>query len=146
MLQVSQEISRVVETISQVDSKPVEALSTTKTTKKGSKTAKRKETEKKTPPATKDVVLPSTIDGIMKHLLEKVSPATEAVEMAGALEDVRDKLTTMISGGTPVLFQFGKRARELKSYPPTATLNENDIARLNSEIRTWSTKLKEVSR
>ncbi len=141
-----EEISRVVETVSQVSSKPAEAPSTTKTTKKGSKAPKRKEPEKKTPPVSEEVVLPGTIDGIMKHLLEKVSPATEAVEMADALEDVRDKLTTIISGGTPVLFQFGKRARELKSYPPTATLNENDIARLNSEIRTWSTKLKEVSR
>lgn len=141
-----EEISKVVETVSRVSSTTDEAPSITKTTKKSSKATKRKEPEKKTPPVIEEVVLPGTIDGIMKHLLEKVSPATEAVEMANALEDVRDRLTTMISGGTPVLFQFGKRARELKSYPPTATLNENDIARLNSEIRTWSTKLKEVSR
>jgi hypothetical protein len=65
--------------------------------------------------------------------------------MAVTLEAVRDKLTTIIQGHTPVLFQFGKRARELKSYPPTATLNENDIARLNKEIRDWSIKLKKVS-
>jgi chromosome segregation ATPase len=141
-----EEISKVVENVAQVARPIAESPHSTKTTKKTSKAAKRKETEAKTPPAAEEVVLPSTIDGIMKHLLEKVSPATEAIEMADALEVARDKLTTTISGGTPVLFQFGKRARELKSYPPTATLNENDIARLNSEIRTWSTKLKEVTR
>ncbi len=141
-----EEINKVVEDVSQVTRAVTESPSATKTTKKTSKATKRKEVEKKTPPAFEEEVLPSTIDGIMKQLLDKVSPATEAVEMADALEIVRDQLTTMISGGTPVLFQFGKRARELKSYPPTAPLNENDIARLNSEIRTWTTKLKEVTR
>jgi len=52
----------------------------------------------------------------------------------------------MIKGHTPVLFQFGKKARELKSYPPTATLNENDIASLNTEIRAWTSKLKEIAK
>jgi chromosome segregation ATPase len=141
-----EEISKVVEDVSQVTRAVNESPSATKATKKTSKTTKRKEVEKKTPPAVEEVVLPSTIDGIMKQLLDQVSPATEAIEMADALEIVRDQLTTMITGGTPVLFQFGKRARELKSYPPTATLNENDIARLNSEIRNWSTKLKEVTK
>jgi len=141
-----EEIRKVVEDVSQVTRSVVEPPSGTKTIKKTAKVTKHKEIEEKTPLAPEEVALPSTIDGIMKHLLEKVSPATEAVEMADALETVRDKLTTMISGGTPVLFQFGKRARELKSYPPTATLNENDIARLNSEIRNWSTKLKAVTK
>jgi len=139
-----EEISKVVENISQVTRTVIEDPASTKTTKKTTKATKRKETEEKTPP--EDVVLLSTIDGIMKRLLEKVSPATEAIEMADALEVARDELTSTISGGTPVLFQFGKRARELKSYPPTATLNENDIARLNSEIRNWSTKLREITR
>ena len=74
-----------------------------------------------------------------------VIPQTEATEMAEALEEVRDELTTMIKGHTPVLFQFGKRARELKSYPPTATLNENDIASLSREIKSWKSKLKEMT-
>ncbi|TFG14837.1 hypothetical protein EU537_02545 [Candidatus Thorarchaeota archaeon] len=85
--------------------------------------------------------LPSDIDGLMANLKNLVNPKTEAKEMARALEQVRDKLTTLIEGHTPVLFQFGKRARELKSYPPTATLNENDIARLNKDLRDWSKKL-----
>ncbi len=89
--------------------------------------------------------LPSTIDALMDNLMTLVVPQTEATEMAEALEEVRDELTTMIKGHTPVLFQFGKRARELKSYPPTATLNENDIASLSREIKTWKGKLKEVA-
>ena len=89
--------------------------------------------------------LPSTIDAIMDNLMTLVIPQTEATEMAEALEEVRDKLTTMIKGHTPVLFQFGKRARELKSYPPTATLNENDIASLSREIKSWKSKLKEIA-
>ncbi|MFW9787635.1 MAG: hypothetical protein ACFFE2_03335 [Candidatus Thorarchaeota archaeon] len=89
--------------------------------------------------------LPSTIDNLMDNLMTLVIPQTEAAEMAEALEEVRDELTTMIKGHTPVLFQFGKRARELKSYPPTATLNENDIASLSREIKSWKSKLKEVA-
>ncbi len=90
--------------------------------------------------------LPSTIDGLMDRLLKVVTPQTEAATMAKALEEIRDQLTTIIQGHTPVFFQFGKIARELKSYPPTATLNENDIARLNKEIRSWTVKLKEIAR
>lgn len=89
--------------------------------------------------------LPSTIDALMDNLMTLVVPQTEATEMAEALEEVRDELTTMIKGHTPVLFQFGKRARELKSYPPTATLNENDIASLSREIKSWKSKLKEMA-
>ncbi|TFG30789.1 hypothetical protein EU527_14025 [Candidatus Thorarchaeota archaeon] len=99
----------------------------------------------KAPPISK-VNLPSTIDALMNRLIGLVNPQTEATEMAEALEDVRDQLTTIIKGHTPVLFQFGKRARELKSYPPTATLNENDIATLNKEIKSWSSKLKEIAK
>ncbi|MFW9833167.1 MAG: hypothetical protein ACFFEK_04175 [Candidatus Thorarchaeota archaeon] len=89
--------------------------------------------------------LPSAIDSLMDDLASLVTPQTEATEMAEALEEVRDELTTMIKGHTPVLFQFGKRARELKSYPPTATLNENDIASLSREIKSWTSKLKEAA-
>jgi len=90
--------------------------------------------------------LPSTIDSLMDSLLDLVNPQTEATKMAEALEDVRDQLTSMIQGHTPVLFQFGKKARELKSYPPTATLNENDIAGLNKDIKSWTIKLKEIAK
>ena len=108
------------------------------------KTVKEKAEEEKEAPPKK--VSKSTIDDIMKSLLKQVSPQTEAREMARVLEETRDTLTTMISGHTPVLFQFGKKARELKSYPPTATLNENDIANLNTEIRSWASKLKEMAK
>jgi hypothetical protein len=108
------------------------------------KTVKEKAEEEKEAPPKK--VSKSTIDEIMKSLLKQVSPQTEAREMARVLEETRDTLTTMISGHTPVLFQFGKKARELKSYPPTATLNENDIANLNTEIRSWASKLKEMAK
>jgi chromosome segregation ATPase len=118
-------------------------------------TKKPKETKEKEPKETKaekpeikapDMAkLPSTIDNLMDNLMTLVIPQTEATEMAEALEEVRDELTTMIKGHTPVLFQFGKRARELKSYPPTATLNENDIASLSREIKSWKSKLKEVT-
>ncbi|UCE09599.1 MAG: hypothetical protein JSW61_11585 [Candidatus Thorarchaeota archaeon] len=90
--------------------------------------------------------LPATVDDLMDKLLKMVTAQTEAVQMATALEDTRDQLTTMIEEHTPVIYQFGKRARELKSYPPTATLNENDIARLNKEIREWAVKLREITR
>lgn len=88
---------------------------------------------------------PATVDELMKGLLSKVKPQTEAQAMAKALDEVRDQLTTMITGQTPIIFQFGTRARELKSYPPTATLNENDIARLNKELRDWTAKLKKIA-
>ena len=107
-----------------------------------------KETKTEEPPKVKPpdkASLPSTIDALMDNLMSLVVPQTEATEMAEALEDVRDELTTMIKGHTPVLFQFGKRARELKSYPPTATLNENDIASLSREIKSWKGKLKELA-
>ncbi|MFX0045198.1 MAG: hypothetical protein ACFE8Z_05080 [Candidatus Hermodarchaeota archaeon] len=111
------------------------------------KPAKKPAKEKEPPPKPKPVkVTPSAIDDIMDNLLDMVTPQTEAMEMAGALEEVRDELTQMIKGHTPVLFQFGKKARELKSYPPTATLNENDIASLNTEIRSWTSKLKEIAK
>ncbi len=102
------------------------------------------EPEKKAP--ISKASLPSTIDSLMDRLLDLVNPQTEATDMAEALEEVRDQLTSMIQGHTPVLFQFGKKARELKSYPPTATLNENDIASLNKDIKSWSSKLKEIAK
>ncbi|MFX1604821.1 MAG: hypothetical protein ACFFDD_02835 [Promethearchaeota archaeon] len=110
-------------------------------------TKKPKEPEEEKPKVTPPdkASLPSTIDALMDNLMTLVVPQTEATEMAEALEEVRDELTTMIKGHTPVLFQFGKRARELKSYPPTATLNENDIASLSREIKSWKVKLKEVA-
>jgi DNA repair exonuclease SbcCD ATPase subunit len=98
---------------------------------------------KKEPPIGQP--LPDSITGLIDYLLEMVTPQTEAAIMADSLERVRDRLTTMIKGHTPVLFQFGKVARELKSYPPTATLNENDIARLSQEIRGWRGKLEEMT-
>jgi uncharacterized phage infection (PIP) family protein YhgE len=110
---------------------------------------KPKETKDKKPPKVKDPTkasLPSTIDSLMSGLLDLVVPQTEATDMAEALEDVRDQLTMQIEGHTPVLFQFGKRAREFKSYPPTATLNENDIASLSREIKSWTSKLKETAK
>jgi DNA repair exonuclease SbcCD ATPase subunit len=113
---------------------------------------KPKKPPKEAPPEEKPKVksvdkanLPSTIDALMDNLMTLVVPQTEATEMAEALEEVRDELTTLIKGHTPVLFQFGKRARELKSYPPTATLNENDIASLSREIKSWKSKLKEMA-
>jgi uncharacterized protein YoxC len=124
---------------------PAPAESAEKPAKKAAKkTVKEKAEEEKEAPPKK--VSKSTIDDIMKGLLKEVTPQTEAREMARVLEETRDTLTTMISGHTPVLFQFGKKARELKSYPPTATLNENDIANLNTEIRSWASKLKEMAK
>ncbi len=99
---------------------------------------------KKEPPIGQP--LPDSITGLIDYLLDMVTPQTEAARMADSLERVRDRLTTMIKGHTPVLFQFGKVARELKSYPPTATLNENDIARLSQEIRGWRGKLAEMAK
>lgn len=129
---------------SQTDTDESEERPTDKPAKKTpKKTVKERAEEEKEAPVK---VSKSTIDEIMKGLLQEVTPQTEAREMAKALEEVRDRLTSMISGHTPVLFQFGKKARELKSYPPTATLNENDIANLNTEIRSWTSKLKEIAK
>ncbi|MBS3795154.1 MAG: hypothetical protein KGY80_09665 [Candidatus Thorarchaeota archaeon] len=90
--------------------------------------------------------MPQDLDSLMQYLLDMVDADVEANEMAAAIESVRDQLTNIIDTHTPVLFKLGKRANELKSYPPTATLNENDIARLNSEIREWREKLIEISK
>jgi len=98
------------------------------------------------PPIIPKGALPSNIEEIMKNLLSMVSSQTEARKMASSLEDARDKLIPMLKEHTPVLHEFGKRARELKSYPPTAMLNENDIAGLNTDIRNWTSKLKEIAK
>jgi len=125
----------------------------------GASSASARATERKTPKNDEESVplpekklpvakanLPSTIDALMDRLLNLVNPQTEATKMGAALEEVRDELTSMLQGHTPVLFQFGKKARELKSYPPTATLNENDIASLNKDIKSWTSKLKESAK
>ena len=136
-------VTEAVETIMDfVSSQPSEEREPSKTEKKQTKESKEEAPKVKPPDKAS---LPSTIDALMDNLMTLVIPQTEATEMAEALEDVRDELTTMIRGHTPVLFQFGKRARELKSYPPTATLNENDIASLSREIKSWKSKLKEVA-
>ena len=136
-------VTEAVETMMEfVSSQPAAENEPSKIDKKPPKESKEE------PPKVKPIdkaSLPSTIDALMDNLMTLVVPQTEAMEMAEALEDVRDELTTMIKGHTPVLFQFGKRARELKSYPPTATLNENDIASLSREIKSWKSKLKEVA-
>ena len=136
-------VTEAVETIMDfVSSQPAAEKEPSKTEKKQSKESEEEAPKVKPPDKAS---LPSTIDALMENLMTLVIPQTEAKEMAEALEDVRDELTTMIKGHTPVLFQFGKRARELKSYPPTATLNENDIASLSREIKSWKSKLKEVA-
>jgi chromosome segregation ATPase len=132
-------VSKLAETASTASAKAPE-----KKAQKNTEADVLPEPEKKTP--VSKASLPSTIDALMERLLELVNPQTEATEMAEALEVVRDQLTSMIQGHTPVLFQFGKRARELKSYPPTATLNENDIASLNKDIKSWASKLKEIAK
>jgi chromosome segregation ATPase len=109
------------------------------------KKPKKEEPEPPKKPVSK-ASLPSTIDQIMNDLMALVTPQTEAKNMAESLEEARDRLTTIISGHTPVLYQFGTKARELKSYPPTATLNENDIALLSKDIRSWTSKLKEMAK
>jgi len=116
-----------------------------------SKETDKKQSKSKDEPEKKKALvakanLPSTIDALMSKLLDLVNPQTEAKAMAESLEEVRDELTPMITVHTPVLFLFGKKARELKSYPPTATLNENDIASLNKEIKSWASKLKEIAK
>ncbi|MBD3405137.1 MAG: hypothetical protein GF411_03255 [Candidatus Lokiarchaeota archaeon] len=114
-------------------------------TKSKEKKKKEKTQEKDSKKTQSETVDPGdTLDEIMGSLLKLVKPQTEAVKMAEALEVARDKLTELIKVHSPVLFQFGKVARDLKSYPSTATLNENDIARLNKELRSWIPKLKEA--
>jgi uncharacterized protein YoxC len=143
----NQAIDKIEDALETLTSFPASAPAETEekpTKKTPKKTVKEKVEEEKEAPPKK--VSKSTIDEIMKGLLQQVSPQTEAREMARVLEETRDTLTTMISGHTPVLFQFGKKARELKSYPPTATLNENDIANLNTEIRSWASRLKEMAK
>ena len=136
-------VTEAVDTIMEfVSSQPATENEPLKTDKKPPKESKEEPTKVKPPDKAS---LPSAIDTLMDNLMDLVIPQTEATQMAEALEDVRDELTTMIKGHTPVLFQFGKRARELKSYPPTATLNENDIASLSREIKSWKSKLKEVA-
>ena len=144
----NQSIEKLAETAELVEKIAAEGPATEgpqkATPKKPAKTKDEPEEEKK-PPVSK-AKLPSTIDAIMSKLLDLVNPQTEAALMAESLEEVRDELTPMITVHTPVLFQFGKKARELKSYPPTATLNENDIASLNKEIKSWASKLKEIAK
>ena len=141
------EITKAVETVSEYVGKEKVAPPPEKPRKKPSK-KKAKEEELLEPEieeAPSEEVTPETIDGLMKSLKKLVNPQTEAKTMAKALERVRDLIPPLIEGHTPVLFQFGKLSRELKSYPPTATLNENDIARLNKELRSWTSKLKEIA-
>ena len=137
-------VTKILESASLVNSSTERKPAAKKTTK--SAEDEEEEEAPKEKPAVSKANLPSTIEAHMNRLLELINPQTEATEMAEALEEVRDELTTMIKGSTPVLFQFGKRARELKSYPPTATLNENDIATLNKEIKSWASKLKEIAK
>ncbi len=142
--QAIERIEEAMETLASLPASAPDAPAEKPAKKTPKKTVKEKAEEEKEAPPKK--VTKSTIDDIMKSLLKEVTPQTEAREMARVLEETRDKLTTIISGHTPVLFQFGKKARELKSYPPTATLNENDIANLNTEIRSWASKLKEMAK
>jgi chromosome segregation ATPase len=139
--QAVEKIEAAVEVIEAMPAQAAPVVAEALTSKKGSKKA-QKEKEPEVPKSK----LPSSIDEIMKSLLTMVNPQTEAREMAKSLEDARDRLIPMLKEHTPVLHDFGKRARELKSYPPTALLNENDIAGLNTEIRTWTSKLKEIAK
>lgn len=142
------EITKVMKTIT--DYSEEEDESKKESTKKGKKSTKKKEEEPSAEPEEEivsvDEEFPDTIDGLMERLMKLANPQTEAKKMATELERVRDQIPPLIEGHTPVLFQFGKLARELKSYPPTATLNENDIARLNKDLRSWTTKLKEIAK
>ena len=137
------ETAELVSKIAEVGLSP-QAQTLDKKAAKNTESESIPEPEKKAP--ISKASLPSTIDSLMDRLLDLVNPQTEATEMAESLEEVRDELTSMIQGHTPVLFQFGKKARELKSYPPTATLNENDIASLNKDIKAWKSKLKEIAK
>ena len=139
-----EKLSETTELISQIGAKLDASVKTE--SKKTTKTTETKEApEKKKPPVSK-TSLPSAIDALMNKLLQLVNPQTEAKLMAASLEEIRDELTTMITVHTPILHKLGTKARELKSYPPTATLNENDIASLNKDIKSWTTKLKEIAK
>lgn len=142
-----EKLSETTELISQIAESGAKLDASVKTeSKKTTKTTETKEAlEKKKPPVSK-ASLPSAIDSLMNKLLQLVNPQTEAKLMAAALEEIRDELTTMITVHTPILHKLGTKARELKSYPPTATLNENDIASLNKDIKSWTTKLKEIAK
>ncbi len=142
-----EKLSETTEFISQIAESGTKLDASVKTeSKKTTKTTETKEApEKKKPPVSK-ASLPSAIDALMNKLLQLVNPQTEAKIMAESLEKIRDELTTMITVHTPILHKLGTKARELKSYPPTATLNENDIASLNKDIKSWTTKLKEIAK
>ncbi len=141
-----EKLSETVELVSQIAESRAQDPSTKTASKKTPKTTETKEApDKKKPPVSK-AGLPSAIDALMTKLLELVNPQTEATVMAEYLEEIRDELTTMITVHTPILHKLGTKARELKSYPPTATLNENDIASLNKDIKSWTTKLKEIAK
>ena len=141
---IERKYNKTIEDLSEALDKLDDAQSNSTEPKKKPPQEKTESKKNREPESASQEELPSDIDGLMTSLKGLVNPKTEAKEMAKALEQVRDKLTTLIEGHTPVLFQFGKRARELKSYPPTATLNENDIARLNKDLRDWSKKLDKV--
>ncbi len=142
-----EKLSETTEFISQIAESGTKLDASVKTeSKKTTKTTETKEApEKKKPPVSK-ASLPSAIDALMNKLLQLVNPQTEAKIMAESLEKIRDELTTMITVHTPILHKLGTKARELKSYPPTATLNENDIASLNKDIKSWTSKLKEIAK
>ncbi|MHA1959379.1 MAG: hypothetical protein ACW99U_04070 [Candidatus Thorarchaeota archaeon] len=139
-----EEVSKALEEMTKRAEKSPKAEPPPKKVKPKKETPKKEEAKEPEPLGVEG--LPADVDELMDRLLKMVSAQTEAKKMASELEVTRDKLTTLIEEHTPVIYQFGKRARELKSYPPTATLNENDIARLNKEIREWKIKLLEVTR
>ncbi len=139
-------LNETAELVSQIAESSPQDPSAKTAGKKTPKTTETKEApDKKKPPVSK-ASLPSAIDALMTKLLQLVNPQTEATVMAESLEEIRDELTTMITVHTPILHKLGTKARELKSYPPTATLNENDIASLNKDIKSWTTKLKEIAK
>ena len=142
-----EKLSETAELVTQIAEDSVKPDTSVKAaSKKTTKaTETKEESEEKKPPISK-ANLPSTIDALMSKLLERVNPQTEATVMAESLEEIRDELTTMITVHTPILHKLGSKARELKSYPPTATLNENDIASLNKDIKSWTIKLKEIAK
>lgn len=141
-----EKLSETSELISQIAVSGALDPSAKTASKKTTKTTETKEEpDKKKSPVSK-ASLPSAIDTLMNKLLQLVNPQTEATVMAESLEEIRDELTTMITVHTPILHKLGTKARELKSYPPTATLNENDIASLNKDIKSWTSKLKEIAK
>lgn len=142
-----EKLSETTELISQIAERGAKLDASVKTdSKKTTKTTDTKEAPAKKKPPVSKASLPSAIDALMTKLLKLVNPQTEAKVMAESLEEIRDELTTMITVHTPILHKLGTKARELKSYPPTATLNENDIASLNKDIKSWATKLKEIAK